>query len=294
MARRRWPRILAYVFGALVLLVVVAYVVASSRIDRALSKRYPIAAVSLPTSDSTSLARGAHLSQTLGCPECHGGDLGGKLMGDAPPFRLETINLTRGTGGVGAQLTPAAFEHAVRRGVGHDGRPLVVMPRFALSDADVVALHAYVSSLAPVNRQAGGVVIKPLGKLIFGLGGIPDFHPDQIGKGTFAATTPTGATAEHGQYWVNVTCRHCHGEDLRGAQPPNPDSPAAPSLEPSSRWSDAQFATAMREGVRPSGPKMDSTFMPWTYFRHMTDEEVQAVHAYLKDHFGGGTRTAHR
>jgi mono/diheme cytochrome c family protein len=132
------------------------------------------------------------------------------------------------------------------------------------------------------------VVIKPLGKMIFGLGGIPDFDPDKVGRGgPFTARTPTGATPEHGRYLAEATCVHCHGADLRGAQPGDPASPPAPTLEPASRWSDAQFRTAIREGVRPSGPRMDSTFMPWQDFRHMTDEEIQALHLYLGQHFGG-------
>jgi mono/diheme cytochrome c family protein len=288
MARRRWPRLLAYVFGALLLLLVGAYVFAASRIDGIAAKRYTVAEATLPAPDSSSLARGAHLNAVFGCNSCHASDLGGRLLADAPPFLLEPMNLTRGTGGVGAQMTLAKFEHAVRHGVGHDGRPLFVMPKFALSDADVVALHTYITSLPPVNREAKGVVIKPLGKMIFGLGGIPDFDPDRVGRGgPFVAQTPVGATPEHGRYLAQATCVHCHGADLKGAQPPEPGAPLAPSLEPSSRWSDTQFATAMREGVRPSGPRMDSTFMPWQAFRHMDDAEIQGLHAYLKQHFGG-------
>lgn len=278
---------LAYVLGALLLLIVGVYAYASARLNRTLGKRYTLATAALPAPDSTSALRGAHLAEVLGCGSCHGSDLGGKLMADVPPFRLESINLTRGTGGVGEGMTPAVFEHAVRHGVGHDGRPLMMMPDYAaLSDADVVALHTYLAARAPVNRPSGGVVLKPLGKVIFGLGGLADFSEARFaGAKTFRATAPDSAGAEQGDYLAHLTCIHCHGADFKGMQPPDPGSPPSPSLDPASRWSEAQFMAALREGKRPTGPVLDSAYMPWQAFRHMTDAEVLSLHAYLKQHF---------
>ena len=291
MTRRRWPRILGYVLGSLLLLVVALYVFASSRVSSALSQRYTVPAAALMPPDSMSMARGAHLAQVLGCRHCHGGDLGGRLLDDAPPLRVEPINLTRGTGGIGAQLTPAVFEGALRHGVGHDGRGLVVMPDYAaMTDADVVALHAYVSSVAPVNGARQGVVVKPLGKMIFGLTGLPDFDPERFERTlTFEARPPTGPTPEHGRYLARLTCMHCHGADLKGGEPGPPGSPAPPSLDAASRWSEEQFAAALQEGKRPSGPVLDSTFMPWDAFRHFTDEEILAISTHLKQTFGAAS-----
>ena len=46
---------------------------------------------------STSIERGAHLVASRPCGECHGDDLGGKLVADAGPFALIVApNLTRG------------------------------------------------------------------------------------------------------------------------------------------------------------------------------------------------------
>lgn len=286
---------LGYVLASLLLLVATLYAFASYRVGAARSARYAPPTAALLPPDRTSAARGAHLVTVLGCNDCHTQDLGGGLVADAPPFRAAAVNLTRGAGGVGARLTPAAVEHAVRRGVGHDGRPLLVMPNYeALTDADVVALHTYLASLPPVDRPSEGVVIKPLGRMVFGLGGLPDHYPGRLERPAAPeARSPTGPTAEHGRYLAALTCVHCHGDDLRGAQPPNPTSPPAPSLEAASRWSEAQFTAALHEGRRPSGPALDAAYMPWKAFRHMSAEEVRALHAYLKQTLGS-TTTARR
>lgn len=41
------------------------------------------------------------------------------------------------------------------------------------------------------------------------------------------------------------------------------------------------FVAAMREGVAPGGRKLAEA-MPSKYFRHMTDDELVALHIFLK------------
>ncbi len=243
--------------------------------------RHTVAAAGLPAvADSAAVARGHHLALAFGCHDCHGADLGGKVMADAPPFRLVSSNLTPGR--TGEALSPDLVERAVRHGVGADGRSLWVMPTSSyrhMSTADVQALAAYMASLPPVDRDNGSVVVRPLGRLLAGAGMA---HPEVfVEPAPGPATTPTGA--DLGRYVVDVTCRHCHGADLTGAPHPDPDGMAAPSLAPASRWTPEQFAAALRTGRRPSGPQMDSTWMPWTAFRHLTDAEMTAVQGYLRE-----------
>src|SRR5437868_3384378 len=70
------------------------------------------------TNDSAAIARGEHIANAVaGCADCHGPGLGGNVMFDASPMgRLVALNLTKGDGGVGALLTPALIERAVRHG----------------------------------------------------------------------------------------------------------------------------------------------------------------------------------
>src|SRR5512135_649080 len=80
-------------------------------------------------SGAEALARGKHIAVTRGCTDCHGPDLGGRVLVDAFPIgRLAAPNLTRGKGGVGARLDAASIERAVRHGVGEGGRLLLYMP----------------------------------------------------------------------------------------------------------------------------------------------------------------------
>lgn len=263
--------------GLLVLVLATAYV----RGGRVAAARHTVAAAGLtPVSDSASLARGAHLALAIGCRDCHGADLGGRVMADAPPFRLVAPNLTPGR--TGGALSPDLIDRAVRHGVGPDGRGLWVMPAGAyrhLSTADVQALAAYLATVPAVARDSGAVVLRPLGRVLAGAG---QMHPEVFPEAAPGpATTPVGADV--GRYLVDVTCRFCHGDDLSGAPASDPNAPAAPSLAPAARWTPDQFTAALRTGQRPSGEAMDSAWMPWSSFRHYTDDEIGAIHAYLNE-----------
>jgi mono/diheme cytochrome c family protein len=63
-----------------------------------------------------------------------------------------------------------------------------------------------------------------------------------------------------------------------------PGAPPAPNLTPGGQlngWSEAQFVSAMRTGVTPSGHRM-SAAMPWELTGQLTDEELGAIFAYLQ------------
>jgi hypothetical protein len=54
-----------------------------------------------------------------------------------------------------------------------------------------------------------------------------------------------------------------------------------PNPRPSvSNWTQAQFAQAMRTGVRPSGAPFTEA-MPWQNASKMTDDDLAALYAYL-------------
>lgn len=284
-ARRTLGRTVLVLVGLVAVLA--AYVFVRARTLEA--RRYEITAaqpVAVPAPpDSAVLARGAHLATVLGCQECHAQDFGGRLMADAPPFRVFTTNLTRGDGGLGSRLTPVALERALRHGVGHDGRGLWAMPTVGyrhLSDADVAAMAAYLATVPPVDRDSSAVTLRPLGRVLlaFGLAAPEVFSEPAPGP----AHTPEGA--DLGAYLARVGCQHCHGADLRGASHPDPAGPTAPSLDAAAGWSAEQFERAMRTGVRPSGPALDAKWMPWPVFRHLTAEELTALRTHLRAHFG--------
>lgn len=279
----RFLRRLGLVLGGLAVLVLVTGAVAYVSGSRAVGQTHHVRPVGLviPT-DSASVARGAHLAAINGCPDCHGSDLGGRVFADAPPFRVTAANLTPGEGGVGARYTDADWDRAVRHGVKPDGRAVFIMPAAGfhhLADTDAADLYAYLKSLPPVDRPLPPTEIRPLGRIL-AVGPLnAAFEVDATR--TRATAPPAGPTAAYGAYLASVTCAYCHGADLRGAQPPNPDSPPAPDLAAAGGWTYPQFVRALRTGNRPAGPRLDPEVMPWTITAAMTDDERAAIYAYL-------------
>lgn len=279
----RFLRRLGLVLGGLAVLVLVTGTVAYVSGSRAVGQTHHVRPVGLviPT-DSASVARGAHLAAINGCPDCHGSDLGGRVFADAPPFRVTAANLTPGEGGVGARYTDADWDRAVRHGVKPDGRAVFIMPAAGfhhLADTDAADLYAYLKSLPPVDRPLPPTEIRPLGRIL-AVGPLEAAFEVNTAR-TRATAPPAGPTAAYGAYLASVTCAYCHGADLRGAQPPNPDSPPAPDLAAAGGWTYPQFVRALRTGNRPAGPRLDPEVMPWTITAAMTDDERAAIYAYL-------------
>lgn len=272
---------------ALVLLLVGVFVALSLRASAMLGERPTARAVALPSPDSTSAARGAHLAQVLGCQSCHGDDLGGKALGDAPPFRLRAPNLTRGAAGLGDRLTPDAVERALRQGIGTDGRWLYAMPRVpSLADADVVALATYIAGVPEVAKPSETVAFTSLGRVLVGAGQIAPEGRGAVYASASAAPPPPADTLAVGAYFVGLTCTHCHGADLRGAPHPDPSAPPGPDLRPAVGWGKEAFGVAVRTGARPSGPAMKPEWMPWPEFAHFTDAEMAGIYATVRDRRG--------
>lgn len=275
------------VLAVLVLLVVltgaVLFVIGGSKFDGPTGLRAePITAAT----DPAAVALGEHLVATHGCMDCHGQQLEGTILIDAPPFRVVATNLTSGAGGVGDDLDAEGWERAIRHGVGADGRGLAIMPAEAythLSDTDMAAMIAYLETVPPVDNELPATQLRPLGRVIAGLGQIEPTSAMVDHDAPHPVTSPpAGATAEYGAYRASTTCNACHGERLEGMQPPNPDSPPAPSLHHIAGWTFEQFATAMRTGVTPAGVNLNPAFMPWPSFGKMTDDELRGLQLHIQ------------
>jgi mono/diheme cytochrome c family protein len=272
--------------SVLVLIVFAVFVYFSS--NAKLDKTYDVeTTVQAVESDSSSVARGHHLAQIHGCFECHGDNLEGKLLMDAPPFaRVAATNLTPGAGGVGSTYSSEDWERALRHGVSAGGTGLFpMMPSHAyanMNDADTGDLIAFLSQIEPVDNELPERALYPIGRMVLATGGLA-LIPERIDHDKPAPEViAPSASVEYGRYLVNITCTDCHGADLRGGKHPDPDGPEGPDLAAAGGWTFDNFAAAMRTGVRPSGLPMDAKYMPWQSFRHMTDIELSAIYSYLK------------
>lgn len=267
------------IVGLLLVAAIVMYAIGSSRIGRTYEAQ---TANLLVSQDAEAVSRGAHVASINGCTDCHAPNLGGQVFVDEPPFRIIAPNLTRGRGGVGGRYTPATFDRAIRHGIGYDGRGLLVMPSAAfhnLSDRDAADLIAYLSQMPPVDNELPPTEIRPLGRLLASFAIDPTM---EVNTAPARSEAPApGRTAEYGAYLTSITCAYCHGADLRGAQPPVPDSPPAPDLASAGQWPVDAFVHALRTGETPGGRQLNPEVMPWTFTRNMSDDEIAAIHMHL-------------
>jgi len=286
-------RILFKLLIALVVVVVTAlglvYWRSSALLAQHIEVREP--ALTIPV-DAEALARGEHIAITRGCTDCHEKDLGGRVLVEAFPIgRLAAPNLTRGKGGIGARLDAASLERAVRHGLGEGGRMLLYMPTtdfHALTDADMADLIAYVSAVAPVDRDVPAPTAGPLMRTLFVLDKAPLAYALRIDQhAAHAASVAPAASADYGRYLAH-SCTGCHGEHFSGGRVPGtpPSFPPARNITPDpvngiGKWSKEDFSAAVRMGKRPDGSTLN-TFMPWKAFATLSDMELDALWAYLQ------------
>jgi mono/diheme cytochrome c family protein len=286
-------RVLGGLVGLILLVVLVSYMVSGAR----LRKRYDVAgkAIAIP-SDSASVARGKVIATLYGCTGCHTPNLAGTTMIDGFPFaRLASSNLTRGQGGVGGAYADADWERAIRHGVRKDGTPLFIMPSNEfnrMNDEELGRLVAYLKSVPPVDKTPVPRAIYPLARVIHTFGA-PIVPAEKIDHATQQnPQPPRGTTLAYGEY-IAGACKFCHGADLGGqkvgGESGAPPSPPIGSASVVARWTEAQFFQTMRTGVTPEGRKLRPQYMPWPEIGQLGDDELRAIHLYLKQ---GVTQTA--
>jgi mono/diheme cytochrome c family protein len=204
--------------------------------------------------------------------------------------RFAGSNLTRGQGGLGAQLHDEDIVRAVRHGIARDGHKIVIMPSDAynaLSPDDLGAIIAYVKQLPPVDRDFTAPTYGPVARGLLAAGKIPLFTADQIDHAKPAVPAPmAGPSADYGKYLASAGgCTSCHGPTLAGGHiaQGDPSWPPAANLTPTGLkgYTEESFMKTLRTGVRPSGVAVNPV-MPWKRAGQMTDDEIRAVWAYLQ------------
>jgi len=281
--------VLGSLAGLLVLAFVVLYTIGSVKWNK-LHGKYdvPVETITIPT-DQISIARGEHIATIRMCGYCHTETLSGESQNLVPLATLTFPNLTAGTGGIGATNTDEDWVRAIRHGVGHDGRGLILMPSriwYYLGDEDLGELIAYLKTLPPVDNELPRTDMQPLGRVMLAIGPLPPgIMPNVLvinHDGPRPVTPQPGVTLEYGEYLAR-TCTVCHGAQFNGGYIRADAEYLAPNLTPGGElrfWSEAKFITTLRTGVTPSGHQLKKV-MPWKYFGQMTDEELKAVWLYL-------------
>jgi mono/diheme cytochrome c family protein len=95
-----------------------------------------------------------------------------------------------------------------------------------------------------------------------------------------------GVTAEYGEY-LSLSCKVCHGLTLSGGEIPGfpVEWPTPPNLTSGKgsrlpAWGEKGFIDIIHNGEK-HGRRINSNYMPWKSYRHMTDNELRAVYKYL-------------
>lgn len=232
----------------------------------------------LPDGSTTLVQKGERVAILLGCAGCHDNNLQGKVWGDEPAFAvLYSSNLTRAL----PQYTDTQLEIAIREGVRYDGSLLWEMPSDAflpLSAPDMQALIAYLRSVPQGGEEHPRMVLGPEGKKEIEAG---TFAPAREAVKKARLVVPVFAGEQHawGRYLAHTVCGECHGPDLRGN--PNPET-FRPDLIVAASYPLTDFRTLLKTG-QPTGNRTLKLMaqVSKSRFSHLTDVEVNAIHAYL-------------
>lgn len=263
------------VLGIFLFILTVIYAVSGYELTR----QYDVNFVALrPSAVIGSMAEGKRLVQTFGCTGCHRAN--GNVLADIPNVaRIVAPNLSR----IVPTYSDNELVRLLRAGVKRDGTSAVVMPAesFAsMSDDDMATLLAYLRQL-PVtsDNQPSTTEFHLMGRLAIALGKVP-FSAKSAPPMLAPVHRPDESPQEQGAYLVQVVCSHCHNvtegmDDGWGMITP-------PLAMMGQVYSKPDFEHLMRTGKgigeRELGLMSEAARSDFT---HMTDPEIDAIHAYL-------------
>jgi mono/diheme cytochrome c family protein len=283
---RKLLKWIGIILGGLVALFIVAAIGLSFAGKARLSKTADVQPENIHVlANEAALRRGEHLVQTT-CLSCHGPDLSGEAVIDDPAIgTIYAPNIT----GLAESRSDDELVLAIRHGVGPDGRQLIVMPAdtfINLSAEDLGAVIAYLKSVPALENDLPEPSLGFLGRILLAAGMFGRIFPaDYIDHNQPFPTMPViGANVEYGGYLAGL-CASCHGADLTGGEPMEPDSPSPPDLTRGGRlaaWSEDGFVNAMRTGVTPEGQVLDPDYMPWRSIGKLDDEELHGLWMFLQ------------
>ncbi len=237
-----------------------------------------------------ALKRGKHLLESrYGCFECHGSDLGGGTMMDAPPVaRLFGVNLTSGKGGVVSKYTVADWDRIVRHGIKPDGKG-TVMPSvdfLSMSDQELSDIITYVRAQPPVDREQPRPEYGPVGLFLMAKGDIFVTAELVDHQKAHERLPPDVASKEFGHHLAQV-CTGCHGRAFKGGPIAGGDPAWPPAADLTTKglagWTFEDFKRALTEGKRKDGTELKAPMAFITkYGAKYTDAELKALWTYLQ------------
>jgi hypothetical protein len=181
---------------------------------------------------------------------------------------------------------------AIRYGVKPDVRAILFMGYQHLSEADTLAVVAFIRTLEPVDNVKQSNSFGPMGRFGF----LVVMFGDLIHAETADPSVPwpqpvePAVNLDYGRYLTyNARCDVCHGANFEGGKlEGGPDDPPAADLSTSgytASWTLEDFIQTIRIGQNPVGHRTDP-FMPSEYFANMTDDELEAIWMFIRAETG--------
>lgn len=304
---RKTIKILAYILGALLLLVATA----AAYIQFAPNPAYDPPSIPDLTVKATPerVAEGHRIALML-CNDCHmgsDGKLSGKELKDVPPeFGVFfTQNITQDPeNGIG-NWSDGELYYFLRTGIRKDGRYAAIMSQFPrVSDEDLFSIIAFLRSDDPVVQPSSHVppASKPalLGNLLIKTVMRPQPFPDQP-----VPPPDTLDAVAWGRYLADdlYGCYDCHSANFATNNLSIPEKSKgfygggnklldeegkaiySTNLTPNKeaglgRYTEAQFVEMLKYGRRPDSA--DPIRYPMRPHLLLTDSEVKAIYAYLQ------------
>jgi len=301
----------AFVLAALCMIAIAAvYTTACNN-----GKKEPQATVSKEDSVKNMIARGEYLANHVTvCIDCHS-------IRDTGRFSMPVVPGTEGGGAAfpftkaefvpGAvmppNITPAALKDwsdddiikAITRGINKKGDTLFpIMPYHSyskLAKSDIQAIVAYIRTLKPIERTTMPRQLEiPSGMLVT----VPDGNLDNNKIPTQAVKLAYGGFVSSA-----AACAECHtpmgpqGPDFSkvfsgGTVFENPlFKVAIANITPDTAtgigaWTEEMFVNRFKNNasdeMQNTRPGRQNTFMPWSFYGKMKDEDLKAVYAFLR------------
>ncbi len=253
-----------------------------------------------------AVEHGKDLAFTI-CAGCHYDRSVNKFIGaqmhDIPGIvgKVYSANLTHSkTNGIPPHYSDAELKYLFKTGVAKDGRFLSYMLRPNMSDEDINDIISYLRSddpaVAAADTTAGLTHFNIIGKMYNGMTAKPVVYKDGIQR------PPESNPIALGAYLIDIVgCYHCHSKSFTSLNLQFPNQSKG-YLAGGIKFKESngsivygsnitvdkntgigdftilQFRKAVKEGQAPDG----SLKPPMPKFQRLTDNEVDAIYAYLQ------------
>ena len=242
--------------------------------------------------DSISIAHGERIYTIRGCVDCHGSNLGGKIIQSGLLTGIITAsNLSPSPASPIYDYSSEDLVRVIREGVKPTGKSVIMMPSHkfqVIHKTDIESLIAYIRSVEPVDRRLPSTSLNlPVRFYYFVNRNLTLFPASMIKRPVeFPEEDEPLSRIEKGAY-IASSCVGCHGHHLDGGPVPGapPTWPIAPDLTTSGvagSWTKEEFVRSLREGISADGRHLDERYMPWQAFGQLTDEEFDLLWNYMQ------------